>query len=256
MKTFLKKVAVFLLPRNIILQTTFRDGTIVRGENKPGYGGRGVFIFGEAQEHELRLLPSILAKNDVVIDVGANIGTYTMRAAKIVGEDGVVIAVEPFPRMADMNLNNALSNNFNNIRLRVCCVADKDGHQDFWMKADKPNSFTLLEAEGSNCFNSRVEKIDTIVRIEGLDRLDFIKIDAEGVENQVLAGAKHAIEKYKPIIQIEVIFTKKPTIPAGYLALRYPNSPNMLLVHHTSPRLAKIREAGFKEQVTISNQVK
>ncbi|AFY70263.1 methyltransferase FkbM family [Thalassoporum mexicanum PCC 7367] len=247
MKTLLKKIAVFLLPRNTILRTTFSDGTIVCGENKPGYGGRGVFIFGEAQEHELRLLPSLLNKGDVVVDVGANIGTYTMRSAKIVGPSGMVIAVEPFPRMAAMNLSNALRNNFNNVRLRVCCVADRDGHQDFWMKANKPNSFTLLETPGYNCFNSRVERIDTLFEAEGLSRLDFIKIDAEGVENEVLAGAKHVIDKFRPMILLEVIITENPNIPPGYVALRYQDSHNLLLVHQDSPRLDQIKAIGFTE---------
>jgi len=244
---FFKKLTVFILPNSIILNSKFKDGTMVSGLNKSGYGGRGVFIFGEELEPELKLLSHIINKGDIVIDVGANVGVYTMKAAKIVGNDGLVIALEPFPRIADMNLRNALKNKFSNIRLRVCCVSDKVGNQNFWMKKNRPNEFSLIQFAEADCYNSRVVTIDSLVEEENLERVDFIKIDAEGSENQILNGSLKTLSKFKPIILTEILITQNPIIPPGYLMLKYKDSFNVLLVHQDSIRLEDLLKVGFRE---------
>jgi FkbM family methyltransferase len=244
MKIFLKKVAVALQPRSWLLTTALPDGTVVSGENKPGHGGRGVYIFGADLEYELRLLPQLISRGDVFLDIGANVGVFAMQAASIVGPTGTVLALEPFPRMADMLLRNARANHFQNVRLRVCCASSTDGHAQFWLKGDRPNAFTLIDSPGSWCYDVPTVTVDTLLQREALVP-QFIKIDAEGAENLILEGARHTIASARPIILVEDLIVKNQLIPEGYQPYRYRNSHNLLLVHDESPRREKIIGLGF-----------
>ena len=97
------------------------------GRNKPGYGGRGFFVFGEALEPELELLHHFLRKGDVFVDVGANSGVFSMKAAKCVGAEGCVLAIEPLPEMLYTLYRNMTLNGFSNVRLRNFCLSDPVG---------------------------------------------------------------------------------------------------------------------------------
>ncbi len=240
----LRKALVALLPKSYILNSSYPDGTIVCGENRPGFGGRGVFIFRENLEQELCLLPSLLEKGNTFIDVGANVGAFSMRAASAVGATGVVVSLEPFPRMADMLLKNARRNNFKNIRLRVCCASDKDGSALFWMKNDLPNSFTLLECDNSWSYNVPTISIDTLIKNESVVP-DLIKIDAEGAENAIIEGAQETLFKHRPALIVEDTITKNHLIPEGYLKYRYGNSHNLVFAHNDTSLAKRLPGLGF-----------
>jgi FkbM family methyltransferase len=243
---FLRKVIIFILPKSILLKSKLKNGITLFGENRAGFGGRGVFIKRDDIEIEVKYLSKIVCEGDTVIDVGANIGVYSTSAAKIVKEKGVVVAVEPFPRIASMNLKNALYNNFDNVRVRVCCLSDKVGNSSFWMKNKKPNSFTLTETAGSACFNSMILSLDSLCELEKLERVDFIKIDAEGAENKVIKGGKNTIRRHKPIILVENTISDDIELPDGYVNIRFPGSHNSLMVYSESSRLNELIETGFK----------
>jgi FkbM family methyltransferase len=245
MNKLLRKLLVATLPKGMTLRSKFDDGTIVCGRNAPGYGGRGVFIFGEDLEYELRLIPAIVRDGDHVMDVGANVGAFTMRMAKAAGDNGVVVAVEPFPPSAAMNLSNAIANGFRNIRLRVCCLSDKCGRQKFFMKRNKPNCFSLVDDGKSSSFDSPVVTIDYLVENEELPRVDFIKIDVEGVENEVIHGASETIRRFKPVMIVEKTLSGEIDVVEGYEALRYKDSHNVLLVPALSERMEELKALGF-----------
>lgn len=168
-----------------------------------------------------------------------------MKAASLVGANGTVLALEPFPRMADMLLRNVILNQFNNVRLRVCCAADKDGHARFWMKNNTPNSFSLVESPGSACFDSLTVSLDSMLTREALGRPSFIKIDAEGAENRILDGSARTIQEARPTILIERTLEANPTLFEGYQIFGLPGSPNALLVHQDSPHREIALRNGF-----------
>lgn len=86
-----------LTPRGMRLTATLRSGIRIQGRNKAGWGGRGIYIFREDIEPELAVLTRLVPRDGVFIDVGANVGVYTLSAASVVGAGGIVVAVEPFP---------------------------------------------------------------------------------------------------------------------------------------------------------------
>ena len=92
-----RQVRVALTPRNRLLKAQLASGAIVYGQNRPGFGGRAVYVYGDATEPEFEHLDSFLDDTGVFIDIGANTGKWAIKAAKRFGNTGVVIAVEPFP---------------------------------------------------------------------------------------------------------------------------------------------------------------
>jgi hypothetical protein len=80
----------------------------------------------------------------------------------------------------------------------------------------------------------------------GLQRLDFIKIDVEGMELDVLAGASNVIQTYQPIMMIEIIKSDRAKIEAVLKSQGYEVFPlgiNILAVHGTDPSLQQVRQA-------------
>ena len=78
--TFLRKARVALTPRSFLLQTRLENGAIVSGYNRAGYGGRGIYIYRDALEPELAALRKFLKPGFVFVDIGANVGVYTLKA--------------------------------------------------------------------------------------------------------------------------------------------------------------------------------
>ncbi len=85
MERFVRKSLCAVLPRRTTLTRKLTDGTIVGG-SRNGYGGRGIFIFGDEIEPEFANLSAFLGRDGVLIDVGANTGIYSMKGARIIGD--------------------------------------------------------------------------------------------------------------------------------------------------------------------------
>jgi FkbM family methyltransferase len=205
-KILMRKARVAMTPRNWLLKTRLANGAVVCGKNRAGYGGRGIYIFRDALEPELQHLEKFLDPQGVFLDIGANTGIYTIKAAKFfTGKGGVVIALEPFPDVLATLYHNVLTNGFTNVRLRSFCAGECAQAVTFWMNFNRPASFSLVRRDEKALYLSTlVVPVDNMFAWEGLNRLDYLKIDAEGAEAQVLAGAKETISKYRPIIQVEV----------------------------------------------------
>jgi len=229
-----KKVFITLAPKWVRLTTKYRNGTRVSGLNRPGYGGRGLYLYGEIQEFELDVLEHFLEPGDGFVDVGANVGAYSMKAASLVGKQGSVLAIEPYPISANTILQNSFLNGFENVRVRVCCASDVDGHALFYMNQNKPNSFSLTPAPGYAAYSVATSTIDTLVRNEGISRIALIKIDAEGAENQVMTGALEIISRDIPIIIVEATISSKLTLPNGYKIYKIAGSHNRILINERS----------------------
>uniref|UniRef100_A0A7V6CDD9 FkbM family methyltransferase n=1 Tax=Thermodesulfobacterium geofontis TaxID=1295609 RepID=A0A7V6CDD9_9BACT len=189
---------------------------------KIGYQGLKYIIPYEAYKDFIKILkgmtlyehyqsfPVIINKGDIVIDCGAHIGIFSLLFAKLAGENGKVVAIEPEERnyqalvkMIELNKNVAPI-----IPLKVA-VYKEDCYLDLYI-AKKSGSHTIAPY-----FNERKDvlldkkekvralKIDTIVFEElGLEKVDFIKMDMEGTEIDALLGAEQTIKRFKPKLAI------------------------------------------------------
>ena len=148
--------------------------------------------------------PAPIHAGDIVLDCGANVGTFTYYALRLGAKK--VIAIEPAP-----NNLESLRRNFGKEVTEGRVVIYPKG---VW---DKDDVLTLNESNSSSAMDSFVvtndthksvtvplTTIDKIVPELGLDRVDFIKMDIEGAEKQALTGARETLAKWKPRLEISV----------------------------------------------------
>ena len=246
LQVLMRMATVALLPREWRLKATLANGAVVYGKNRAGFGGRGVYVYRDAIEPELQYLERFLDSRGVFVDVGASTGIYSIKAARHYGPAGVVLAIEPFPDVLATLYYSAQANRFSNIRLRNFCVGERTQAMRLWMNFGKPNSYSLIKRDpGALPLSILTVSLDDLFKWEGLERLDYLKIDAEGSEQQVLIGAKSVIEKHRPIIQLEVAIADVPAQLSDYSIFCAPHSPNKVYIPNEHPKLEIPTQLGW-----------
>lgn len=140
---------------------------------------------------------------DTVIDVGANIGSYTLRMARRVGNEGIVVAIEPHPTNYCVLKKNIRLNALRNVVALNLAAWFANGELPlFEGNATGLHSMKTDMGRGRN--KVRVEAVDAIVKELRLKRVDWIKIDVEGAEWEVLCGLVKTLDQYKPKLIIEI----------------------------------------------------
>tara|TARA_B110000037_G_scaffold220337_1_gene287906 strand:- start:2147 stop:2977 length:831 start_codon:yes stop_codon:yes gene_type:complete len=189
----------------------------------------------------------------VVVDCGANIGVLSIEWARYMTGWGRVISFEAQAKIFYALAGNIVLNNCLNIDAFNAAVGNKLGT----MAIPEPN-YLLPSSYGSLDLEERAnngdigQKIDYNKTIDvdlktidslALERVDFIKLDVEGMEEAVLEGAKITIKKLKPILFIEVLKSNPDTINKNLSSLGYeifPMGMNSLAIHKEDPTLKNI----------------
>lgn len=176
-----------------------KHGVFVYNPNDT-FVGRSLEQYGEWCEFEIDLLKQFVKPGDTVIDAGANIGTHTLAFAEMVGAGGKVIAVEPQPRIAAL-LRENIDNNAPGIAIPhqialgivsgVCQMADLPPDEVEFNFGAVP-----ISAPGTQL--TEVVSIDAMKLSPSL-----IKIDVEGMEPEVILGARETIKRCQPVIYLE-----------------------------------------------------
>jgi protein-L-isoaspartate O-methyltransferase len=91
------------------------------------YIGRSLHVYGEFSELEARMLTQLLRADDVVVEVGANIGVHTLHIARLVGEHGMVLALEPQRVICQMLCANIALNELFHVRTHHAALGSKPG---------------------------------------------------------------------------------------------------------------------------------
>ncbi len=166
------------------------------------YIGRALLKYGEFSECESFVIRQLCPQNAIVIEIGANIGAHTVMMAKAVGKNGRILAFEP-QRIIFQNLcaNIALNNLFNVDTYNIA-LGDQQG-QVLIPDIDytKKSNYGAISADQFN--TGRPVKVETLDTTFNFSHLHAIKVDAEGMELQILKGAAKTIARYKPILYVE-----------------------------------------------------
>jgi len=150
--------------------------------------------------HESRTLDWFQPKaGDVVVDVGAHIGRYALQAAAL---NCRVVAVEPDPMNYATLQENVSLNGFRNIRLYQVALSDQPGQRALRMASGTNRGTSSLEIDSNAVANEPgpaeikvvCETLDALTMREGIERIDWLKIDVEGHELAVLRGAPRSLE--------------------------------------------------------------
>jgi FkbM family methyltransferase len=130
------------------------------------------------------------------IDVGANIGWYTLLAAKKIGNEGLVVSFEPEPINFKLLEKSIQFNHFKNVRSFRECISDKEGDITLYIGTNPGDHSTVRQASDKN-IKVKSTTIDSLIERLGIDFVDILKVDAEGAEPFILEGAKESLAKNK-----------------------------------------------------------
>ena len=185
-----------------------RDGIAFIAQPAVGLGWNVTF-FG-TYEPELRdIFRAVLPLGGVALDIGANVGWHTLLLARLVGDAGRVLAVEPNPSVRKRLVDNLNLNRLDQVEIVPYAMADSEGPIQFYgPEADDALSGSghMLEPEGEAQETSiQVERrrLDAVVSASLIKRVDLIKIDVEGFEWCVLKGGEQTIAAFRPHIVFE-----------------------------------------------------
>ncbi len=155
----------------------------------------GLSINGVYEPLETKLVRKEVKKGDVVLDIGANIGYYTLIFAKLVGKKGRVFAFEPDPTNFALLKKNISINGYKNVILVPKAVAGKTERRKLYLIKDNPGGHRLYDSPQSDrSLEVEAISLDDYFRGNNL-RIDFIKMDIEGAEKEAILGMINLLKR-------------------------------------------------------------
>jgi FkbM family methyltransferase len=177
--------------------------------------GRSLDLYGEYCESEIELFRQVVKPDTVVVEVGANIGAHTVFLARQVMPSGVVVAFEPQRVVFQTLCANLAINSIRNVFAFQQAVGTTAGSIVVpSLDYTRENNFGGL-ALGSYKSGERVPlaRLDDLT----LPACHFLKIDVEGMEQEVLEGAVNLIDRFKPVMYVENDRPDKATSLVRYI---------------------------------------
>jgi FkbM family methyltransferase len=173
--------------------------------------GKGDFLPG----HEGYILTKFTPKEgDTVIDIGAHIGRYTITSSKQVGNTGKVVAIEADPdNFVLLKRNIALNNLKNVLPLNYAVFSTRTRMKLYEQSASaKYNSIMLTRAaKTKNYVEVNADTLDSILKQNGINQVNWIKIDVEGAEFEVLKGSTKTLSTENISLLIEIHNIEDPS---------------------------------------------
>lgn len=183
-------IRFFLKKNNTVSEFIFRDGTIISIHPK----ARSLnFVFYDVfLRRDYDSLPQFKIKEeDTIIDIGAHLGFFTISAAKQ-ARRGKVFAFEPFSKHFEILKKNIEQNNFNNVHIFQEAISNKTLDVNFYytMENDPSDTSLFIISQGKQVFSEIVREVqfDEIFMRENIETCDFLKLDCEGAEYEILMG--------------------------------------------------------------------
>ncbi len=208
---YLGNMLVYLdlvIRRTGILNSELRKGYLEHNGFKINFGkedsGLAAFIVtNHDYETETReAIERILERGDVFVDLGANIGLFTLLAARIVGPEGKVFAFEPTPRTRKFLVKNVSENDFNGrVVIENYAISDRRSKAKFNLNALSEYNSICVGVGGENAIEVDTISLDEYFLEKGIKRIDLIKMDIEGQELPAIRGMKQ-INAINPRIKI------------------------------------------------------
>lgn len=158
-------------------------------------GATGNIYTGLHEFEDMSFLLHFLRKDDIFVDIGANVGSYTILAGSIAGAK--CFSIEPIPKTFMALIDNV---NLNGIYEKVCClnigIGGENGQLKFTSTLDSMNHVKSTIDTETNFINVPVKKLDDVL---GDEEPILMKIDVEGFETEVIAGAVKTLSRHSLI---------------------------------------------------------
>ncbi len=166
-------------------------------------------VFQEAEKAPLELLESLIEPGAAVYDIGANVGVYSIRMARLAGPQGRLVCIEANPICVQYLRTNLLLAGLDNVDILPVAVLHKSGETRFTVNYGNSN---LGLSEESGHYGVKVGhemtvpcfRLDDLVDRYGLRPPDVIKMDVEGAEYLATLGMRRILETRRPLLMIEL----------------------------------------------------
>jgi FkbM family methyltransferase len=152
-------------------------------------------------EKEVAFLHRWIHPGMSVIDIGANVGVYSVPLAGLVGPTGRVFAFEPASEPRGLLERSRVVNRLDN--LEILAAALSDGEREGTLSLGTSSELNSLSGTGSG-ERVRITSLDAQELERGWRSPDFVKIDAEGEENRILAGGRNFFSRHSPLVMFEI----------------------------------------------------
>ncbi|MCP5559318.1 MAG: FkbM family methyltransferase [Verrucomicrobiaceae bacterium] len=164
-----------------------------------GHMQAAVFWLGQMDRWEVLHLQKQLKGDWLMLDIGANFGYYSVRLAK--GTSGTVYAFEPQSEVCGrLRMNVALNDLQSQVEVCELALSDREGTVCLTSHEGNTGKASISDEPGE----VPMQRLDAFVKERGIGRIDAIKMDVEGAELKVLAGAEESLRKWRPALLIEV----------------------------------------------------
>jgi FkbM family methyltransferase len=173
----------------------------------PGTLSRSLFLMGGRELEDEAAFRRLVRPGMTVFDVGANLGIYTLLAARRAGPGGQVHAWEPVPDLFDLLAQSVRLSRFRNVSLNRAAVSDRGGSMPMFLAEGTKSDIHALapSAERSRQIEVPVMALDEYAAERGIERVDLLKLDIEGAELLALRGAEGLLRSARPpLLQVEL----------------------------------------------------
>jgi FkbM family methyltransferase len=204
--------------REVAGQLRNNDGLIQRGAGKGLFLNVGdsaaTYLLGTCDPQLQDFMQQSLFRGMTFYDVGANVGFYSMIAARLVDKTGNVISFEPLPENLRALEGNATANHFPNIKIFPFALGCRN-EEAIFLVSERP-TWGKLDGIGeppdqySTNIRVKVGRLDSLIAQYDLPNPDLVKIDVEGAEVEVLNGARQLLTRNRPIVIVELHGTNRP----------------------------------------------
>ncbi|MFP6777889.1 MAG: FkbM family methyltransferase [Alphaproteobacteria bacterium] len=171
-----------------------------------------IYLLGRFERDTQRQYERLLRPGDVALDIGANIGAHTLPISRLVGKTGCVHAFEPTAfAFAKLQANIACNADLAE-RIKVRQILLRDGVGDTppaalaasWPLGIRLGGHSVHGGHDMTTAGATVETLDSYAVREEIERIDFIKLDVDGNECQVLRGGQSTLRRFRPPIILEL----------------------------------------------------
>ncbi len=145
---------------------------------------------------EFSLMRKRLKQGGTFVDVGANVGIYSMIAAEQTGKNGKVISIEPNPFVIERLKYNLSINNFDDrIKIQQCGISDAEGTFDLVLDKTNLGGSSLVIERSDEKISISCKLLSSLIKEQGIKQIDGLKIDIEGAEDKALIPFFNTVDK-------------------------------------------------------------
>jgi FkbM family methyltransferase len=156
--------------------------------------------FDTFERREIRTALRFVKRGGVYFDIGSNVGFYALNFAKQTGRNGKVFAFEPEPETYQKLVRNVELNQFQPIiETFNLAVSEKSGEKNFYISSESSSAWGTTIPEGKEraiaTFSVKTISLDEFVNEKGIKEIDFMKVDIEGGEFELMEGATEVFKR-------------------------------------------------------------